>query len=80
MTSTCPSQSVDLVFNNSMCEAVGCFEKATIEIAVKVGEHRTINLLLCKNCVPKFEEDNNSHFTISSVDNTLDYNEASQNE
>jgi hypothetical protein len=42
--------------NKSLCEAVGCFAQATIEIKVKVGKQRKISLLLCKRCVNKFRD------------------------
>jgi hypothetical protein len=51
-------QTLDLVSNDSICEAVGCFEKATSQIVVKVGEQREIPLNLCKDCIEKFEEKN----------------------
>jgi hypothetical protein len=46
--------------NNSICEAVGCFEKATAKIDVKAGKFGQISLVLCKKCFPKFttKEDN----------------------
>jgi hypothetical protein len=40
----------------NICEAVGCLNKATISLVVNVGPERTIQLFLCKNCVPKFED------------------------
>ena len=40
------------------CEAAGCFSKATSRIAVKVGNLGVIPLLLCSNCVTKFQEAN----------------------
>jgi hypothetical protein len=46
----------DLELNNFMCEATGCFEKATDEIVVKVGNLGAISRLLCSDCVPKFPE------------------------
>ena len=42
--------------NNLICEATGCFEKATNNITIKVGSLGIITLLLCSNCVPKFQE------------------------
>jgi hypothetical protein len=42
--------------NNSICEAYGCYAKATTEISVNVGELGTISLLLCKDCVNRFTE------------------------
>jgi hypothetical protein len=41
---------------NVICEAYGCYAKATTEISVKVGELGTISLLLCKGCVNRFTE------------------------
>ena len=38
------------------CEAAGCFAKATDRIAVKVGNMEAIPLLLCSNCVTKFQD------------------------
>jgi hypothetical protein len=55
MTSTCHDQTVDFVADNCMCEAVGCFEKAAVDIAAKVGEQKKITLTLCQQCVKKFE-------------------------
>jgi hypothetical protein len=54
--SICHDQTLDLVSNNDICEAVGCFEKATIDIEVKVGQEKKITLKLCKGCVKKFED------------------------
>jgi hypothetical protein len=38
------------------CEASGCYSKATDRIIVKVGNLGTISLLLCSNCVTKFQD------------------------
>jgi hypothetical protein len=40
--------------NNVICEANGCYEKATIEIKLDVGQFGKISLFLCANCIPKF--------------------------
>jgi uncharacterized protein YlaI len=48
---------IELEVNNSICEAVGCSNKATVELTVNVGRKRTIQLFLCKDCVSKFEEE-----------------------
>jgi hypothetical protein len=37
------------------CEAVGCYSKATDRIIVEVGNLGAITLLLCSNCVTKFQ-------------------------
>lgn len=42
--------------NKSVCEAIGCFAEATIEIKIKVGKQGSISLLLCKGCVSKFRD------------------------
>jgi hypothetical protein len=42
--------------NKGICEAYGCFEKATTQINVKVGRLGTIPLDLCTYCVMKFDE------------------------
>jgi hypothetical protein len=41
---------------NPICDVTGCFEKATDNITIKVGSLGVITLLLCSNCVPKFQE------------------------
>ena len=56
MMPTRHDQTLDLVSNNCICEAVGCFEKATIDIKVEVGQGKKITLNLCKDCVKKFED------------------------
>jgi hypothetical protein len=42
--------------NNIICEAAGCFEKATNVIPVRVGQKGSIVLYLCQNCQSKFED------------------------
>ena len=42
--------------NNLICEATRCFEKATNNIPIKVGNLGIITLLLCSNCLAKFHE------------------------
>jgi hypothetical protein len=42
--------------NNIICEAYGCFEKATTKTKVRVGHLGSISLDLCTNCVGKFDE------------------------
>lgn len=39
-----------------VCEATDCFEQATDTIMVKVGNLGAISLLLCRDCVAKFRE------------------------
>ena len=43
--------------NNGICEASGCFAKAKVTVAVKVGSKGRIFLLLCENCKPRFSTD-----------------------
>jgi hypothetical protein len=45
---------IDSEVNNDTCEAVGCFAKATNEIAVKVGNLGIIYLYVCKDCAKQF--------------------------
>jgi hypothetical protein len=40
--------------NNVICEANGCYQQATIEIKLDVGQFGKIPLFLCANCLPKF--------------------------
>jgi hypothetical protein len=42
--------------HNVTCEAFGCSAKATDEITVKVGNLGAISLLLCDDCISKFQE------------------------
>ncbi len=54
-------ESVDPTLNNSnVCEATGCFAKATVLIEVKVGEKGNIPLSLCSKCVIKFEDESST--------------------
>lgn len=43
--------------NNSICEAVNCSSKASVQIEVKVGQLGNISLSLCNDCVNKFRDD-----------------------
>jgi hypothetical protein len=43
------------LLDEDVCEAVDCRANATIWITVKAGQHRTICLHLCNDCVCKFE-------------------------
>jgi hypothetical protein len=56
MMPTRHNQTLDIVSNNGICEAVGCFEKATIDIKEKAGQEKKITLSLCKYCVKKFRD------------------------
>jgi len=44
--------------NNHICDATGCFAKATTKIDMKVGKNGIISLELCNSCVAKFEDHN----------------------
>jgi hypothetical protein len=50
------TEVLDFQANNFICEATGCFEKATDKIVLKVGNLGAISLLLCRDCVAKFQE------------------------
>jgi hypothetical protein len=54
MSTVISHKTLDLVSNYRICEAVGCFQKATIDIKEKVGQGEEITLSLCKYCVKKF--------------------------
>jgi hypothetical protein len=42
--------------DDHLCEAVGCFERPTIEIKLKVDQRQTIILHVCAKCVNKFDQ------------------------
>jgi hypothetical protein len=44
------------VNDDHLCEAVGCYEKPTTDIKLKVGQSQTITLHLCVNCINKFDQ------------------------
>lgn len=46
----------DTELNSFICEAVGCSARATNTIEVKVGTLGIISLLLCNDCISKFQE------------------------
>ena len=50
---------LDFQVNNGICEAVGCFARATTKIKVKVGQLGSISLDLCNDCIGKFNENDN---------------------
>ena len=56
MPCRCDNQDAIISDSNNVCDAVNCFEKSEFEIEVKVGQQGTITLSLCKNCVSKFED------------------------
>jgi hypothetical protein len=43
--------------NKNICEASGCFAKATKNVEVQIGKQGTIALHLCGRCVAKFQDD-----------------------
>jgi hypothetical protein len=45
--------------NEVLCEALDCFEEASVEIEVPMGHSGTLSLNLCNKCVPKFQDGNN---------------------
>jgi len=44
-----------------LCEGVDCFAEATNTIETKAGNHRTISLSLCNDCVCKFRNEKICH-------------------
>jgi len=40
---------------NNICEAAGCFEKATTKIDVRVSNLGSVSLEVCTGCVRKFD-------------------------
>ena len=44
--------SVDI--NNTSCEGIGCKEKVTRKIIVKVGNSGSVVLILCDKCRSRF--------------------------
>jgi hypothetical protein len=50
--------TIDSELDNHICEAAGCFAKATTKIDMKVGKNGIISLQLCNGCVEKFEDHN----------------------
>ena len=42
--------------NKNICEAVGCFAKATDKIALEGGTFGIISVLVCRNCIGKFQD------------------------
>lgn len=47
---------LDIQSSNEICDAAGCFAKATEKIEVNAGPQKVISLLLCNDCVSKFKE------------------------
>jgi hypothetical protein len=46
----------DSELDNPICEAVGCFARAKDKIKVEAGAQKVISLLLCNDCISKFQE------------------------
>jgi hypothetical protein len=47
---------IDSEANNCICEAVDCFARATDKIAVQGGKFGVISVLVCRNCIGKFQD------------------------
>ena len=43
--------------NKNICQAVGCYAKATDKIALEGGTYGVISVLVCRNCIGKFQDD-----------------------
>ncbi|MDF2736467.1 MAG: hypothetical protein K0S93_323 [Nitrososphaeraceae archaeon] len=55
MTSTfTTNNNIAKEINKQICEALECFDQATIEIRIDAGKFGKIPLFLCKQCVSKF--------------------------
>jgi hypothetical protein len=46
----------DTDINKNICEAVGCFAKATDKIALEGATFGIISVLVCRNCIRKFQD------------------------
>jgi hypothetical protein len=49
-------ECIDSEANNCICEAVDCFATATDKIAVQGGTFGIISVLVCRNCIGKFQD------------------------
>lgn len=47
---------LDFQGNKIICEAVGCYARATEKIQVKAGPQTVVSIFLCKDCIYKFQE------------------------
>ena len=47
---------LDIQNRNEVCDAVGCSARASKKIEVIAGPQKVISLLLCNNCVSRFQE------------------------
>ena len=47
----------DIDTNKNICQAVGCFAKATDKIALEGGTYGVISVMVCRNCIGKFQDD-----------------------
>jgi len=43
--------------SRKICEVVDCNNDATQKLEVSAGRYGTIEILVCKSCVSKFQED-----------------------
>jgi transposase-like protein len=43
--------------NNIICEAMGCYYKATNKITLSIGYRETISLFVCAKCRSKFQNE-----------------------
>lgn len=61
-----PMSRFDKKVTNSNCDAYRCNNRATSQVTVNVGRLGEIELNLCNNCVPKFNE--NKERSVSDQD------------
>jgi hypothetical protein len=58
---------ISLEANGNICDAADCFEEATTEFVVRVGNKGTLSLDLCKKCVTKFRDAQKSRRKINCI-------------
>jgi len=51
------SYNINTGLYNVICEALGCFARATKNVEVRAGAQKVITLSVCNDCATKFEED-----------------------
>ncbi|MGA9170933.1 MAG: hypothetical protein WCF03_01870 [Nitrososphaeraceae archaeon] len=54
--------------DSAICEALGCYSKATGKITLKVGSKGTITLFLCESCKPRFSANDSSQQNSRGLD------------
>jgi uncharacterized protein YggL (DUF469 family) len=57
----------DTDINKNICEAVGCFATAAHKIALEGGTYGVISVLVCRNCIGKFQDNGSRETKAKSV-------------